>query len=62
MLHLCQDVLQKVSFSKTLFRKELIKSMKWLTQKERIALQAWCIAKFGNEYGDIISEIYKQSM
>jgi hypothetical protein len=62
MLDLCQNVLQKVSFSKTLFRKELIKSMKWLTQKEQLALQAWCMSRFGNEYQDIISEIFKQGV
>ncbi|QIP16510.1 hypothetical protein G8759_29620 [Spirosoma aureum] len=37
-----QCVLQKVSFDKTLFRKELRKLLYYLSPRERIQLLRWC--------------------
>jgi hypothetical protein len=59
MFELSKQILQKVSFDKVLFRKELLKAYKWLKPEERILLYAWCIATFGNNYRDVISEVYK---
>lgn len=54
-------VLQRVSFDSHLFRKELVKALKWLKREEALALQAWCIATFGARYTNLIQEVY-QSM
>ncbi|HEY6161494.1 MAG TPA: hypothetical protein VI112_09735 [Bacteroidia bacterium] len=59
MFELSKQILQKVSFDKVLFRKELLKAYKWLKPEERMLLYAWCIATFGSTYRDVISEVYK---
>ena len=58
MLKYTETVLQKVSFNRELFKKELRKSIKWLKRDEVILLQAWCIINFGNVYQDVISEVF----
>ena len=60
MLEYSKTILQKVSFSKELFQKELKKSTRWLHKEELILLQIWCVATFSNIYGDIIREVFSQ--
>ena len=60
MLDFCKNVLLKVSFSKWLFRKELTKATRWLNQKERLMLKAWCLSTFGAHYKDTILEVFRQ--
>lgn len=62
MLKYTKTVLQKVSFNKDLFKKELSKSVKWLQRDEIVLLQAWCIINFGNVYQDIITEVFNNSL
>jgi len=62
MLEYTKLILRKVSFSKELFGKELRKSIKWLKKDEIIVLQSWCIITFGDIYGDVIQETFKQLM
>lgn len=59
MLELSKNILQKVSFDKTLFRKELIKAIKWLKEDEKALFKMWCVATFGNVYGDVIREVFR---
>jgi hypothetical protein len=59
MLEYCKTVLQKVSFSPALFKKELNKSQKWLQKEEIYLLQAWCVLTFGDIYMDIIRESFR---
>ena len=59
MFELSKNILEKVSFDKTLFRKELTKAIKWLKPDEKTLLQVWCLATFGNQYKDVIIEVYK---
>ncbi len=59
MLEYTKTILQKVSFSPYLFRKELGKSFKWLRKEEIISLQAWCLITFGDIYTDIIRETFQ---
>ena len=47
MLKYTKTVLQKVSFNKDLFNKELRKSLKWLKRDEVVILKTWCIINFG---------------
>jgi len=59
MLKYTKTILQKVSFDKYLFKKELKKSVKWLKRDEIILLEAWCIINFGSIYSDVIVEVFK---
>jgi hypothetical protein len=60
MLDYTKLILRKVSFSRELFGKELKKSIKWLKKEEILLLQSWCILTFGDIYGDVIQESFKQ--
>lgn len=59
MYELSKKVLTKVSFDRKLFRKELLKSKRWLKPKETIMLKAWCLATFGHMHKDIIIEAFE---
>ena len=59
MFELSKKILEKVSFDKTLFRKELTKAVKWLKPDEKMMLMVWCLATFGNQYKDVIKEVFK---
>ena len=60
MLDYTKLILRKVSFSRELFGKELRKSIKWLKKDEILLLQTWCVITFGDRYGDVIQETFKQ--
>ncbi len=49
MFDLSKKVLEKVSFDRTLFRKELIKAINWIKPHEKTLLKVWCLATFGNQ-------------
>lgn len=61
MLEFSKNILNKVSFDRNLFKKELVKSFKWLNRNEILALKVWCIAKFGSQYADVIVEAFEAS-
>lgn len=61
MYEMSQMILQRVSFDKTLFRKELVKAIKWLKPKERTLLYVWCLANFGM-YRDVVLEVFRQTV
>ncbi len=61
MYEMSQLILQRVSFDKTLFRKELTKAIKWLKPKERTLLYVWCLANFGM-YKDVVLEVFRQTV
>lgn len=54
-----KHILEKVSFDKTLFRKELAKALTWLKPKEKTLLKVWCLTTFGAQYRDVVLEVYK---
>ena len=58
MLEFSKKILQKVSFDKSLFEKELRKSLKWMKPDDALILKAWCIATFGHVYGDVVSKVF----
>ena len=62
MFELSKQVLQKVSFDRTLFRKELGKAINWLKSDERLLLKAWCLASFGHLYKDMILETFEATL
>lgn len=62
MLEFSKQILEKVSFDKFLFRKELTKALNWLKKDDALLLQAWCIATFGSMYGDVISDVFRTTI
>ncbi len=58
MLDLSKKILEKVSFDKALFRKELIKAVNWVKPDEKTLLKVWCLTTFGNQYREEILEIF----
>ena len=59
MFELSKNILEKVSFDKTLFRKELTKAVKWLKPDEKTLLKVWCLETFGNQYKHEIMEVFQ---
>ena len=57
MLEIQKKVLAGVSNDKGLFRKELIKSHKWLDVLELKELKKWVVEKFYDMHKDIINEV-----
>ena len=60
MLEYSKKILTKVSFDKSLFRKELLKAARWLRKDELKMLQMWCITTFGSYHRDVIMEVFKK--
>lgn len=59
MLEFSKKILSKVSFDKKLFKKELSKSIKWLSKKEVLNLKIWALSTFA-QYKNIIQEVFDQ--
>lgn len=53
-----KKVLEKVSFDRCLFEKELLKAAKWLKKEELLLLKIWCCATFAGIYDDVIKEVF----
>ena len=61
MLEMSKLILQRVSFDPKLFKKELLKALKWLKPKERTMLYVWCLTQFGM-YRDVILEVFRHAV
>jgi hypothetical protein len=57
MLELQKFVLQRVYDDANLFKRELIKSIKWLSSSDLAKLRKWVMLEFGNIHSDIIKEV-----
>lgn len=60
MFELSKQILEKVSFDRKLFRKELQKAVNWLKPDEKMLLKVWALSTFGHVYRDEIMEVFKQ--
>jgi hypothetical protein len=58
MLELCKEILQKVSFDRKLFVKELKKAVKWVSKDELATLKIWCLNTYGKMYKKEIIETF----
>ncbi|MFQ3575703.1 MAG: hypothetical protein SNJ77_04635 [Cytophagales bacterium] len=58
MLNYIKLILDKVSFDKHLFEKELRKALKSLMPNEINQLKEWCVQKFGNDHSQIIHKCF----
>lgn len=61
MLELSKLILQKVSFDRNLFKKELGKSLKWIKKDERTQLKNWVMSKYGNSFKKEITQVFSQA-
>jgi len=62
MLKYIKMVLEKVSFDKTLFEKELRKALDKISWEETNEFREWCYARFGNlkpVLDQCFSEVYR---
>ena len=59
MYELSKRILEKVSFDKILFSKELTKAIKWVKPGEKTLLKVWCLATFGHQYKEEILKVFK---
>ena len=57
MLEHQKIILKNVSDNKQLFKKELIKSMIWLSSNELIQLRKWLREQFWESHADEINEV-----
>ncbi len=57
MLKFSKNILRKVSFDPSLFKKELAKSTKWLNKKEMGSLKIWALTYFSH-YKQNILEVF----
>ncbi len=62
MLEMSKQILQKVSFDRKLFKKELKKSLRWIKPHEHVQLKLWCLATFGTVYRDLIIEVFESNI
>ncbi len=59
MLELQKLVLQNVSDDKDLFKKEIVKSFKWLKSYEIYQLHKWLKENYGNTHKEVISDAFQ---
>ena len=52
-------ILTKVSHDKGMFRKEIIKSLRWLKSYEIINLRMWLKKNYGNKHAETIREVFE---
>ena len=62
MFELSKNILSKVSFDKTLFTKELRKSIKWIKPSEKTLLKVWCLTTFGTIYKNEIIDVFSKTI
>ena len=52
-------LLDQLSYDKILFRKEIIKSFRWLKSYEIIKLHNWLQNKYGDTHSDVINDVFE---
>lgn len=60
MLEYVKLILEKVSFDKELFEKELKKGISYLVPEEVIELKSWCYSRFGSMYKSVLNKIFRR--
>jgi hypothetical protein len=52
-------LLEKISYDKDLFKKEIIQSFKWLKSYEIIFLHSWLKKNYGKTHADVIRDVFE---
>jgi hypothetical protein len=60
MYEMSKKILERVSFDKALFTKELMKALRWVKPDEKLLLKVWCLSTFGHMYKDTILEVFRK--
>lgn len=60
MLEYIKVILQKVSFDRTLFEKELRKAIQSLVPEEVKQLKTWCYEQFGKLYRVVLNRCFSR--
>lgn len=58
MLEYVKLILQKVSFNRSLFEKELRKAVRSLIPAELLQLRAWCYEQFAGRYAAVLDRTF----
>ncbi|MFD1470010.1 hypothetical protein ACFQ48_17410 [Hymenobacter caeli] len=61
MLDYVKLILQKVSFNKVLFEKELRKALKTVLPAEMAAFRVWCYQQFSRLYRRVLNRAFRQA-
>lgn len=59
MLEHQKILILRAANDKDLFRKEIVKSFRWLKSYEIIQLHRWLKAKFGKTHSEVIRDIFQ---
>jgi hypothetical protein len=59
MLEHQKNLLEGISYDEELFRKEIIKSFRFLKSFEILQLHFWLKKNYGNSHGEIIKDIFQ---
>jgi light-regulated signal transduction histidine kinase (bacteriophytochrome) len=62
MLEYAKQILPKVCNWKTLFRKELIKSIDWAGPENRDEMFNWCYRNYAELHFDVLKEVFPGEM
>ena len=62
MLEYIKIILQKVSFDRKLFEKELRKAIAMLVPDEVKTLKVWCYEKFGKIYSVVLNQCFSSAV
>ena len=60
MLDYVKTILLKVSFSKTLFEKELRKALRYVQPAELPSFKTWCYEQFARLYWAVMNRVFAQ--
>ena len=59
MIELSKFILEKVSFDRQLFQKELEKSIKWIGKSEDLqSFKRYCMIKYGHLYPVVLRKVF----
>lgn len=62
MLEYCKTILEKMTFDRNLFRKELEKALVYLQEDEKGSLRDWCYQTLPTEFHCILKKIFKREL
>ena len=58
MIEYAKAILPVVSSWEILFKKELVKSLEWITEEEYPEFYLWCYTMFSHVYADLLDEVF----
>ena len=58
MLEYAKTILEKVSFDRSLFEKELLKALRMLVKEELKQLKEWCYARYSSLYASLLNRVF----